>query len=226
VKASQFLASPLQLWKRFKRQARFRNEPQSDAKRARVNELLVNADWEAIAPRLIKVAAARIRLTFGENSGGLAPDGMAPEEFVHDAIIKFRDGTRTWDPDRYDLEKTLMLAVLSEVDTHAVLTWRRLKKERNLEHEYAMSHPEPLLGKPHDPSTPDALLEYRESRREWLERFKDRPLAQRMAQLAIDEGIDEPATLALRLKVSRKKIYNEMKWLRRQLRSTLEREAR
>ena len=211
----------------------------SDAKRRRAIEEIRTADWTALAVRLTAYALRQIKIVFGWQVGsdGSAPGGRSPDGFVNEAVRKFlegldetgggaaasggraRRGTRAWDPDERPLFEALCYAIKSEIRNHAGELRRKDRKHRMMQREYKKGDPlQRLSWGPSAALAPEDPLEHEAERATWLEAVADRPLAQEIVRLMIDEEISDPADLAPILGVDREAVYEEKRWLRRRVR--------
>ena len=82
----------------------------------KVKEHIEKADWHEITIKLASYASKRARSVFRiRDNTAVLPMGFSVESVVQEAIRKFLDGTRKWNPDKVDLLGFLMGAIRSEI---------------------------------------------------------------------------------------------------------------
>jgi DNA-directed RNA polymerase specialized sigma24 family protein len=202
----------------------------------RTRELIENADWQNILPKLELFALNRLRLKYFENDSPLKGVHLKDiaEDVVMESIQKLLDETRDWDPDKKDdLAIHLMTIIKSEIshldDDMEHQATRRfpissssnddrpveelLKRARPLE-EHAGVAPDP-------PLNPEACLEEKERldgyilmEKKIMEKVNHIPELADVV-LCILMGTTKPREIAAELRVAVTEINNRQKRLRR-----------
>lgn len=83
---------------------------------AHVLEMLGEADWEKIYPRLVAYAVSRTSRLFAVKGGGQLPKGQEPADMAREAVRLVFEGERKWNPETHpDLLRYLSGVVSSLV---------------------------------------------------------------------------------------------------------------
>lgn len=86
---------------------------------AKIEELLEQADWGSLHPRIIEFAEIRLRSALGtfvsKEKSHPTIDGIDANKLLYDAIDKTLAGDRHWDPESINLETHLKGVIRSDI---------------------------------------------------------------------------------------------------------------
>jgi DNA-directed RNA polymerase specialized sigma24 family protein len=181
-------------------------------------EKITDREWRILVLRLVNYACHLVAFCSWRTPSGILPKGNTAEDIAVSAIAKLLTGHRVWDPKRHpDLAKFLMDVVKSDVGG-LVRSFENRRRAAASPLKDGTSD-DPMDDFPHEGPSPDVVLLEQEQEEELRECI--RKLAQGDARLeAVARGLvdgQSPGEIAEDLKVPVKRIYNDIRTLRRRL---------
>lgn len=185
----------------------------------RTLELIQQAEWGDIVPRLMKYALTKLSIRSRSPLEGHSIDDIA-HDIVYDSIKKVIEGKRQWDPDRGSLLNFLMFSVIRSDISHLYKSdyydaTQRLSIPQDDGDMNPISRNDVNNNIDRDGSAaPDKNILDNEMRDSIFKAVEgDDELSDIV--LCMYEGIDKPEDIANQLNVDVKVIYNARKRLRR-----------
>lgn len=191
----------------------------------RTIELIQQADWDDIVPRLMKYALTKLSIRSGSPLEGYSINEIA-HDIVYNSIKKVIEGKRKWEPDRGPLLKFVMFSVIRSEISHLYKSdYYSATQRMPVPQEDGDMNPVSRDDLPDNVDSdsnvaPDQNILEIEMRDSIFKAVEgDNELSDIV--LCMYDGIDKPEDIANQLNVDVKVIYNAKKRLRRIYRDIL-----
>ena len=177
---------------------------------ARAIQTLCEEDWDEITDRVIRISAG----CYWENKDAILM-AEEPVDFGQEVVRRFLDGKYDWNPAPEVANNPQML----KRDIGGFLANKAKGQLRNTKQYVRYTRRERSTQVSFLATSPDeaSALEYVQLRSEILGLLEDDEEAHEIARVIIDEDIYKPRELADRLGISRSRVYNAFRRLRRRM---------
>jgi hypothetical protein len=177
-------------------------------------------DWDDLVPRLLLLAVSRLqRMTWRGERRGAPPGAAEAADFVHDAISKTIAGVRIWNPEACSLFQHLAGVIVSDV-SHSAESLENRATLRDAADEAGEGGIAATVGD--DAPSQESVVAWRSEQRRLLEHLERiDPGLRQMAQLMLEQDMQETAELSRTMGVPPTEIANRRKRLKRAVRAYL-----
>ncbi len=176
------------------------------------------ADWTDLTKKLLRYVAFRLHIIYGGTGENIAlPGGQSANDIVQEAIRRFLNGQRKWDPSRVSLLRFLMGIAKSLISHHHELKETQLRAsgvilDTNLSDENDPSGTRRIVAK-NPTKSPEGEILSVELRGILNQAFRD--LNQKagadedyiLVLMCIEEGIMKPADIAKETSLNISRVY-------------------